>query len=81
LAQISVRGPVVALLLLWLFFSHSFFFFSPFRLDGSVATPFDTSRLDYLTEALLADGFSESEIRAIMGENAKNFLLKWLPAN
>lgn len=38
--------------------------------DGTIETRFDTSQLVQVTQALLNDGFSESEIRAIMGGNA-----------
>jgi microsomal dipeptidase-like Zn-dependent dipeptidase len=43
--------------------------------DGSVSVPFDITGLPLIVEALLKEGFSEDEIRAIMGENVKNFLL------
>ncbi|MGB3165354.1 MAG: dipeptidase [Alteraurantiacibacter sp.] len=38
--------------------------------DGSVEVGFDTSQLVQVTQALMDDGFSKSEIRAIMGLNA-----------
>ncbi len=38
--------------------------------DGDVTTPFDTSSLAQLTQALIEAGFSESDIRAAMGGNA-----------
>jgi membrane dipeptidase len=38
--------------------------------DGTVTTAFDTSQLVLLTQALLDSGFSEAEIRAVMGGNA-----------
>ncbi|EED34081.1 hypothetical protein NOR51B_18 [Luminiphilus syltensis NOR5-1B] len=47
--------------------------------DGSVHTPIDASGLPQLTEALLNQGFSEAEIRAVMGENAVNFFRAQLP--
>lgn len=47
--------------------------------DGGTATPFDTTGLVLLTEALLNDGFSERELRGIMGENALGLLLRTLP--
>ncbi|KAL6055194.1 Peptidase, M19 (Membrane dipeptidase) family [Balamuthia mandrillaris] len=48
--------------------------------DGSVGTPFDTTGLIYLTDALLRDGtFSEHEIELIMGGNVRNLLLQHLP--
>lgn len=37
--------------------------------DGAVVTRFDTSQLLQITQALLNAGFSESEIRAVMGGN------------
>lgn len=43
--------------------------------DGSVAVPFDITGLPIIVDALLQEGFAEDEIRAIMGENVKNFLL------
>jgi microsomal dipeptidase-like Zn-dependent dipeptidase len=47
--------------------------------DGTVVVPFDTSELAILTQTMLKDGFSEEEIRKVMGENAKRFLLENLP--
>jgi membrane dipeptidase len=38
--------------------------------DGSVTTRFDTSQLVQITQALLDAGFTETEIRAVMGGNA-----------
>lgn len=38
--------------------------------DGTVTTPFDTTGLAQITQALMDEGFSEDEIRAVMGENA-----------
>lgn len=43
--------------------------------NGSVRTPFDASGLPILTQALLNGGFSENEVRAIMGENVRRVLL------
>jgi len=37
--------------------------------DGAVATQFDTSELAALTHEMLQQGFSETEIRKVMGEN------------
>ena len=48
--------------------------------DGSVAAPLDTSELSSLTHQMLSQGFSEEEIRAVMGENTMRFLAKNLPA-
>jgi microsomal dipeptidase-like Zn-dependent dipeptidase len=42
--------------------------------DGSVTTRFDTSKLVQVTQALVDEGFSESEIRAAMGGNALRVL-------
>jgi microsomal dipeptidase-like Zn-dependent dipeptidase len=36
---------------------------------------FDTSELAILTETMLRSGFSENEIRKVMGDNVKHFLL------
>ena len=47
--------------------------------DGGVTTKFDTSELMVLTQVMLDEGFSEAEIRAVMGENVKRFLLQQLP--
>jgi microsomal dipeptidase-like Zn-dependent dipeptidase len=44
--------------------------------DGSVAMPFDIMGFPIIVEALMQEGFSEDEIRAIMGENVKRFLLE-----
>jgi membrane dipeptidase len=47
--------------------------------DGAVTTPFDTSGVVEITDAMLSAGFSESDIRAIMGENITRFLATNLP--
>ena len=47
--------------------------------DGATATAFDVSELAVLTGAMLDAGFSEDEIRLVMGENVKRFLLQYLP--
>ncbi|MCX2980525.1 peptidase M19 [Halieaceae bacterium IMCC14734] len=47
--------------------------------DGGVKTKFDTSELMVLTQVMLDEGFSESEIMAVMGENVKRFLMQQLP--
>jgi len=49
--------------------------------DGTVHAPFDTSELSVLTEVMLQTGFSEEEMRKVLGENAKHFLLENLPRN
>ena len=38
--------------------------------DGATTVRFDTSQLTQVTQALMDEGFSEAEIRAVMGENA-----------
>lgn len=38
--------------------------------DGATTVRFDTSQLVQVTQALLDEGFSEAEIRAVMGQNA-----------
>ena len=47
--------------------------------DGSVATPFDTTGLVQITDALLQAGFDEEQIRKIMGENVIRVLKLFLP--
>jgi membrane dipeptidase len=47
--------------------------------DGAVTTPFDASGWPLLTDALLQEGFSEQEIRKIMGENVVRVLKEVLP--
>ena len=47
--------------------------------DGAVAEPFDTTGLVQITEALLANGFNDVEIQAIMGGNIVRLLLTTLP--
>jgi membrane dipeptidase len=47
--------------------------------DGAVTTPFDTTGLVEITDAMLAAGYSEQEIRLIMGENVMEFLSENLP--
>ena len=49
--------------------------------DGATAVAFDTSELAVLTDAMLAAGFSEREIRLVMVENVQRFLLQYLPPN
>lgn len=44
--------------------------------DGSVAVPFDITGLPLIVDGLMKIGFSEEEIRAVMGENAKRFFLQ-----
>lgn len=47
--------------------------------DGLVKTPFDTSGLIRLTDALINEGFSDQEIGLIMGENSVRVLRAALP--
>ena len=47
--------------------------------DGSVTTHFDCTGFPLLVEEMMKQGFTEEEIRGIMGENMKHFLLKNLP--
>ncbi len=49
--------------------------------DGTVITPFDTSQLSLLTTQMLATGFTEHEIRQVMGENTLRFFAENLPAD
>lgn len=48
--------------------------------DGTITAPFDTAGLVELTDALLAEGFGEGEIRKIAGENVLKVLSGNLPA-
>ena len=47
--------------------------------DGTVTTAFDTSELVALTDEMLKAGFSETQIRKIMGANMLRFLEAQLP--
>lgn len=47
--------------------------------DGAVTTTLDSSELAILTQTMMDEGFSEEEIRKVMGENVKRFLLENLP--
>jgi len=47
--------------------------------DGATAVLFDTSELVVLTDEMLRRGFTDYEIRRVMGENIKRFLLENLP--
>jgi microsomal dipeptidase-like Zn-dependent dipeptidase len=47
--------------------------------DGAVTEPFDTTGLVQITDALLAEGFSDDEIRMIMGGNLFRLLSETLP--
>jgi membrane dipeptidase len=48
--------------------------------DGAVTVPFDAAGMVRLTDALLAVGFAEPAIRAVMGENALRLLEELLPS-
>jgi membrane dipeptidase len=48
--------------------------------DGSVRVPFDAAHMAVLTQALLDEGLTSAQIRAVMGENQRRFLLEMLPA-
>lgn len=47
--------------------------------DGAVTVPFDTTGLVQITDALLGEGFSEDEIKKIMGGNVLRVLREHLP--
>src|SRR5271163_3994858 len=47
--------------------------------DGAVTAPFDTTGLVEITDAMMEAGYSEAEIRMIMGENVIGFLKANLP--
>jgi membrane dipeptidase len=47
--------------------------------DGAVEEPFDTTGLAKITEELLAEGFSEDQIRLITGGNVLRFFRAHLP--
>jgi microsomal dipeptidase-like Zn-dependent dipeptidase len=47
--------------------------------DGAVITPFDASGLVQITDALLAEGFSDDDIGKIMGRNVLRLLIQNLP--
>lgn len=47
--------------------------------DGAVTVPFDTTGVVEITAAMMDAGYSEKEIRMIMGENAVKFLKENLP--
>ena len=48
--------------------------------DGAVPIPFDATGIVQVTDALLADGFDETAIAAVMGGNALRLLRAVLPA-
>ncbi|MFP6805676.1 MAG: dipeptidase [Pseudomonadales bacterium] len=47
--------------------------------DGTTEVLFDTSELAILTQTMLDNGFSKSEIRQVMGENLMYFFMQNLP--
>ncbi len=47
--------------------------------DGAITAPFDTTGVVQITDALLQEGFSEAEIKKIMGENIIRTLQFFLP--
>ena len=47
--------------------------------DGAVTTGIDTSEIAIITQELIKLGISTSNIKRVMGDNMKNFLLKQLP--
>jgi membrane dipeptidase len=47
--------------------------------DGTVTAALDSSELAIITQTMFDNDFSEEEIRKVMGENVKNFLLENLP--
>jgi membrane dipeptidase len=47
--------------------------------DGAIPAPFDTTGLAQITDALLAEGFSENDIEKIMGGNLIRLLKENLP--
>lgn len=47
--------------------------------DGATSTPFDVTGLVLVTQGLLEAGFTELQIRAIMGGNVQRLLLAQLP--
>jgi len=47
--------------------------------DGAVTEPFDTTGVVQITDALLAEGFGEDEVRMIMGGNVFRLLAETLP--
>jgi microsomal dipeptidase-like Zn-dependent dipeptidase len=47
--------------------------------DGSVQAPFDVSNISSITEELLLTGYSEHEVRKIMGNNIVDLLKNSLP--
>ncbi|MCK5440918.1 MAG: dipeptidase [Maribacter sp.] len=48
--------------------------------DGAATTPIDVTGLPLIVQELMNQGFTKMEIRAIMGENVKRFLMEHLPS-
>jgi len=47
--------------------------------DGAIEAPFDAEGVVHVTDALLNEGFTEREIRLVMGENVLRFMRENLP--
>jgi membrane dipeptidase len=47
--------------------------------DGTTEVLFDTAELAILTQTMIDEGFTEAEVRQVMGDNVKQFLLEHLP--
>lgn len=47
--------------------------------DGAVKVPFDTSGVALVTDALIAEGFSDEDISKVMGGNVERVLSMNLP--
>ena len=47
--------------------------------DGTTEVLFDTAELAILTQTMLDEGFTESEVRQVMGGNVMTFFLQNLP--
>ncbi|HEX8091570.1 MAG TPA: dipeptidase [Blastocatellia bacterium] len=47
--------------------------------DGAIPAPFDTTGLAQITDALIEEGFSETEVGLIMGRNVLRLLIQNLP--
>lgn len=47
--------------------------------DGAVRVPFDVSQMDQITQGLQKNGFTNSQIKKIMGLNVLNLLQQYLP--
>ena len=47
--------------------------------DGATTTPFDTANVAHVTQALIDEGFTDDEIRKVMGGNVARVLKLALP--